>query len=188
MPGLTPNWALPYPCSGETIDPDIFCDFSEALDVALATINDRTTFVANRPNSRLNRFGGAQTFAVNVNTVVQWNSEMYDNNAMTDLTLDNTIITVNTPGLYWVTFVVGGVANFTTWTRYQLQITQNATARVSRKFIIDTGVATFSDNSINGLLVCQAGDLIRGQYLWNGTGGPQVMSRGSLSASFICDL
>lgn len=185
---FTPNWNLPYPCSGEAIDPSIFCDFSEALDVALATVAENTRQIANRPNARLNRVGGAQTFPVNVNTVVDFTTEMYDNNGMTDLGVSASIVMVNVPGLYWVTFAMGGNANFTTWTRYQMQITQNGVARVSRKFILDTAIATFTDNSINGLLVCQAGDQIRAQYLWNGTGGPQIMSRGSLSASFICDL
>jgi hypothetical protein len=187
----TPNWHIPYPCSGSSIDsevPGIFCDFSGAIDEAITEVARQADAAANRPNARANRLGSAQTFAVNVAANVQWNQEMYDNNSMINLAGDNTIITIQTPGVYWVTFAIGGIATFTTWTRYQMQITQNTVARVSRKFIIDTGSALFSDNSIHGALVCQAGDLIRGSYLWNGTGGPQVMGRGSLSASFVCDL
>lgn len=185
---LTPNWGIPYPCSGSTIDPDVFCQFSSGIDTAITQVSQLADVAANPPNVQVSRTGSAQTFAVNVAANIQWTTEVYDNGGMADLGGDNTILTVQTPGLYWVALTFGGIANFTTWTRYQAQITQNAVARISRKFIIDTGAALFSDNSIHGVLVCQAGDLIRGSYLWNGTGGPQVMSRGSLSASFICDL
>lgn len=188
MPGMTPNFSLPYPCAGETIDPAIFCEFSDALDAALVTVNANADFVANRPNARIDRGSGLNTFAVGVATNVQFSTEVFDNDTMVDLGADNAAITVVTPGVYWAQFMVGTITTFTTWTRYRLTITQNGTANIGRKFIYSTADAFFTANSIYGVLVCQAGDVIRGQYLWNGTGGPQVMNSGSLSMSFICDL
>ena len=56
MPGTTPNFSLPYPCAGETFDPAIFCEFSDALDAALVTVIANADFVANRPYARIDRW------------------------------------------------------------------------------------------------------------------------------------
>lgn len=188
MPGMTANWSLPYPCAGDTIDPSIFCEFSNAVDSALSIVSANAVFVANRPTARIDRTASSNTFTVNVATNVQFDTERFDNDAMANLAVDNAAITVATPGIYWASFMVGGISTFTTWTRYRMRITQNATPFIARKFMIDTGLSVFTDQNIYGALHCQAGDVIRGEYIWNGTGGPQTMTRGSLSLSFICDL
>lgn len=184
----TPVWGLPYPCAGETIDPAIFCEFSDAVDAALVTINTNAEFVANRPSVRIDRTANANTFAAGVASNVQFDTEFFDNDAMADLTVSNSQITVTTPGVYWVSFSVGGLATFTTWTRYFLNVTQNGTNRVYRKYIVNIPQGTPSDNTIEGVLICQAGDLVRGAFTFFGTGGPMQMSQASLSMSFICDL
>ena len=181
-------WGIPYPCSGDTIDPSIFCDFSTAVDAALTTLAEQATFVQNRPNARADRTAPGNTFAVGVATNMQLDTETFDNDGMVNLVADSSAITIQTPGLYWATMQVGGMGPFTTWTTYRLAITQNGTSRISRKFVVVLAQATPSDQSIYGVLVCQAGDVLRGQYTWTGSGGPQGMTRGSLSASFICDL
>lgn len=188
MPGMTANWSLPYPCAGDTIDPSIFCDFSNAVDMALSTVSANADFVANRPTARIDRTVSSNTITVNVPTNVQFDTEIFDNDGMADLVVDNSGITVVTPGVYWASFTVGGISTFTTWARYRMRIMQNGTSFIARKFIIDTGLSVFTDQNIYGALHCQAGDVIRGEYAWNGTGGPQTMTRGSLSLSFICDL
>lgn len=184
----TPVWDLPYPCAGETMDPAIFCDFSNAVDAALVTVNANAEFVANRPNARIDRTANANTFAAGVATNVQFDTEVFDNDGMATLSTDNAGLLVNTPGVYWASFSVGGMATFTTWTRYNMVITQAGNARIFRKFIVVIAQGTPADNTITGALVCQAGDIIRGQFTFTGTGGPMQMSRANLSLSFICDL
>lgn len=184
----TPVWNLPYPCAGDTIDPDIFCDFSRAVDTALVTLNANAEFVLNRPNARVDRTANANTFTANTATNVEFDTEFFDNDEIADLAATNNALTVRTAGVYWATFAAGGFATFTTWTQYYMNITQNATTRISRKFVVDTVVDIPVDNSITGVIVCQVGDVIRGQFTFFGTGGPMQMSRGRLSLSFICDL
>lgn len=184
----TPVWGLPYPCAGETMDPSIFCDFSDAVDAALVTLNTNAEFVANRPNARIDRTANANTFVAGAASNVTFNTEVFDNDAMVDLAADSARIFINTSGIYWVSFSVGGFATFTTWTRYLMNITQAGNSRVYRKFIVNTAQSTPTDNTITGALRCQAGDTIRGAFTFFGTGGPMQMSRASLSASFICDL
>lgn len=188
MPGATPVWNLPYPCAGETIDPDIFCEFSNAVDSAMETINDNAEFAANRPNARIDRtLSLPTTFAAGVATPVTFDTEVFDNNNMANLGISNGVLTIQTPGLYWVSFSVGGFTVFTTWTRYLMSITQNGLARTNRKFMINVAQSIPANNTITGVVLCAAGDLIRGQFTFIGTGGPMQISRGSLSASFICD-
>lgn len=185
---FTPVWSLPYPCAGDTIDPTIFCDFSQAVDDALGTINANAEFVANRPNARMDRVGNANTFAAGVASNVQFNTETFDNSGMIDLALNNTLATISTEGVYWVCFSVGGFSTFTTWTRYQMAISQNGTNRIYRKYMVNTAQGTPGDNTIQGVLVCTGGDTVRGSFTFIGTGGPMQISRASLSISFICDL
>ena len=184
----TPVWAIPYPCAGDTIDPGIFCEFSQAVDNALVFLNDESTFVTNRPNARITRTANANTFAAGVATNVTFDTEVFDNSSMVDLGTDNAAITIPVDGVYWAMFSVGGMATFTTWTNYFMQITQGGTRRVSRKYNVVTAQSVPADNTIFGVITCSAGDIIRGQYTFIGTGGPQTMSRASLSVSFICDL
>lgn len=184
----TPVWNLPYPCAGDNIDPAIFCEFSDAVDAALATLNDQADFVANRPNARIDRTASSNTFAAGVASMVQFDTEVFDNRGMADLSVDNTALTVSFSGIYWASFSVGGFSTFTTWTRYLMNIVQNGNSRIYRKFIVNTAQSTPTDNTITGVLQCQAGDIIRGNFTFIGTGGPMVMTRANLSLSFICDL
>jgi hypothetical protein len=184
----TPVWNLPYPCAGETIDPSIFCDFSDAVDAALVTINANAEFVANRPNVRLDRTGSVNTFAAGVGVNVQYNSVNFDNDGMANLGADPAVLTVQTPGVYWATFSLGGFSTFTTWTRYLMLVSVNGGNWIFRKYMVNTAQGTPADNTIQGALVCQAGDQIRTIFQFIGTGGPMVATRGSFCLSFICDL
>jgi hypothetical protein len=185
---FTPNWNLPYPCAGDNIDPTIFCDFSDAVDAAMVTLAEQAEFVANRPNARIDRTANANTFTAGAATTVQYDTEVFDNDGMASLSTSNNSLFVNTPGLYWASFSVGGFATFTTWTRYLMNILQAGNSRIYRKFIVNTAQSIPTDNTITGVLVCQAGDTITGNFTFFGTGGPMQMSRASLSLSFICDL
>lgn len=184
----TPVWNLPYPCAGDVIDPAIFCEFSDAVDAAMVTIGNNAEFVANRPNARVDRVSNLNTFAAGAAVNVQFNSEYFDNDNMVDLGADSAALTIRTPGVYWVMFSTGGYSTFTTWTRYLMAITQNGSSLIFRKYLVATAQGTPANNTIQGVLVCQANDVIRGLFSFAGTGGPMQMSRGSLSASFICDL
>lgn len=188
MPAVTPAWNLPYPCAGDTIDPAIFCNFSSAVDIALSVVAANADFVAHRPNARVDRTANATTYVPGLAGNVTFNTEVFDNNNFASLGVDNTLVTIQTPGLYWASFSLGGFSVFTTWTRYLMNITQNGTGRIYRKFLVNTAQSTPTDNTISGVLQCQAGDQIRAQFTFIGTGGPMEISRGSLSLSFICDL
>lgn len=188
MPDMTPVWGLPYPCASDTIDPTIFCEFSEAVDAALVTLNDEAEFLVNRPGARITRTANANTFAAGVASNVTFDTNVFDNQGAVDLGTDNAAITIPFDGVYWVSFSVGGMLTFTTWTAYFMNVTQNGTRRVARKYNVVTAQSVPTDNTVFGVITCSAGDIIRGQYTFIGTGGPQTMSRASLSVAFICDL
>lgn len=191
MPGLTTNWAIPYPCAGENLDPAAFCNFSDAVDAALTVVDANASFVAHRPNVRIDRTSSLNTFAAGVATNVQYDTVAFDDAGMADLGSDNTLLTsdFDAPGVYWATFSIGGFATFTTWTRYLMAIQHNGVNRIYRKYMVNTGSGTTpEDNTIQGVLVCQPGDLVRTQFTFIGTGGPMVATRGSFGLSFICDL
>lgn len=187
MPGVTPVWNLPYPCAGDNIDSTVFCNFSNAVDTALSTVAANAAFVTNRPNLRIDRTANATTHPAGLPGNITFDTEVFDNDNLVDLSVDNTLVVIRTPGLYWVSLSLGGFTTFTTWTRYMMTIQQNFTSRIYRKFLVNTAQSTPTDNTISGVLQCQIGDQIRGQFTFIGTGGPMQISRGSLSISFICD-
>lgn len=188
MPESTPVWNIPYPCASDTIDPAIFCEFSEAVDAALVSLNDEAEFLVNRPGARITRTANANTFTAGAATTVTYDTTEFDNQGAVDLGTDNTAITIPFDGVYWASFSVGGMATFTTWTGYYMNIIQNGTTRISRKYNVVTAQSVPTDNTVFGVLTCSAGNIVRGQYTFIGTGGPQTMSRASLSVAFICDL
>lgn len=53
MPATTPNFNIPYPCSGDTIDCSIFESWAAGIDNALATVRTASELASQRPRAML---------------------------------------------------------------------------------------------------------------------------------------
>lgn len=185
MPGVTPNFAIRYPCAGETINPTVFQDFADDVEDALASVQVASTAALQRPRAATRNSsatGTACTVAVLTTmtfTIVDFSS---------GVTTTATGFTILAGGVYMVD---AQFAPINTVTNSPVScagsIVQNATTRYRRK-ISNFGNTTvaFTEN-VSGLISCAPADTISAQYLWTGAGGPlNVYSR--LSISKICDL
>lgn len=190
MPASTPVWGLPYPCFDDgTIDPAIFCEFAEAADSALQTLEIQRQFALNRPNAKLRRdLLITPTFPVGATTTFTWDVEEFDNDGMITLAPTTNNITINTDGVYRFTLCMGNLNNFTTITQYTLLIQQNGTTVARRKFRSSISGSPFQKTLVSCMVPCASGDVMTGLFNWAGTGGPATDGVGWFSATYFCDL
>ena len=186
MPGSTPVYGITYPCSGETIDPDVLQTFSSTLDSALAQSRAELAEATNRPNAQIRAAVGAPapTAVVAVVTTVTYTLDLYDNDNMADVATNNDRLTIQTGGVYFVstTFSLSGM---TTLTGCSIIITVNGVEVGRWKNRVIVG-GTFTECLLTIPLDLFPGDIVRTQVLWTGTGGPASITNNSMAASLIC--
>lgn len=186
MPGVTPVYGITYPCSGETIDPAALQTFASTLDAALLRGAGELSAAANRPNAQVRYAIGSasQTVAFNVVTNVTYAAELYDNDNMADLAVNNDRLTIRTGGVYAISSTFS-LSNVTTLTGLTLIITVNGVEIGRWKTRVVVG-GTFGECTLALPVDVQPGDIVRTQILWTGTGGPGTISNNSMSASLLC--
>lgn len=186
MPGSTPVYGITYPCGGETIDPDVLRTFSSSLNNALLQNRYELAEAANRPNAQIRyAIGGtAPTAAVNVVTTVTYAAELYDNDNMADIAINNDRLTIQTGGVYFVSTTFS-LSNVTTLTGCTIIITVNGIEVGRWKNRVVTG-GTFTECLLTMPVDLFPGDIVRTQVLWTGTGGPASITNNSMAASLIC--
>lgn len=167
MPASTPVYNIPYPCSGENIDCDIFADWAEAIQAAVSTTRTIQGRVLNRPAARASG-SGQGGFALGVNTNMIYQTENYDNNGIVNLGSDNSAFTIQTAGWYlfgsWVDF-----PNNTSITSYALGFTRNGVVTYRRKSSSPAlNQAARPGVQVLGVFVCVPGDIIRSTFLVTG--------------------
>jgi hypothetical protein len=180
---FTPGFDIFYPCEADAIDCTIFGTFADSVQAALNTVDLLETQVLNRPTAKIVTSAPPQTFIINTNTNVQFQTEVFDNDSMVNLAVNNDRITINTAGVYLVQSELTGLAGFTTLTSEASALTQNGTVRYRKKKHFPADVP-LSIQTI-GLFNCQVADIIRLTYLWTGTGGPATIANAELTATLL---
>ncbi len=182
MPASTPVYGITYPCSGETIDPSVFATFANTLDAALAQGTAALAQATNRPNVQV-QATAAQAVVINVVTTLTYTTEIYDNDAMADLAANNERLTIQTDGVYfiWGAFNTGST---TTQTSAAVILTVNGVER-GRYKTRPIAINNFASVSMSMPMSLLAGDIVRMQGLWTGSGGPSNFTGRILSASFL---
>lgn len=174
----TPNWAIPYPCSGDNIDCTIFEDFTVAIQTAITTLDTLTTTALRRPTAKIT--GSGQAIAAGATTNATFSSEEFDTAAMANLGVNNDRLTVTSDGMYMITAWSDLGSPFTTMTSNSVAISVNGTIIYRKKNSSDTNLDM--NVTVTGLYNCVVGDIIRMPILWTGTGGPLSTFSSTLSA------
>lgn len=178
----TPNFAIPYPCSGTTIDCTAFEDFTEAIQDAIDAVSVAEQAALNRPAAKVGDTD-AQTFTVAVATNMTFVFEDFDNDAMANLGVNADRLTIQTDGIYVVSAMAQAAGSVTTLTSQAIAVSQNGTIRYRKKDSVrDNSPMTIH---VVGLMSCVAGDIIRAVYLWTGTGGPDTLTSSDLQARLV---
>jgi hypothetical protein len=166
MPGQTTDWALRYPLYSDVVNAaaqiqNLAVDINAALGVVDASITaaqvKRGAFIRRTVN---------QLIPNNAFTNLTFVTEVFDNDNMANLGVDNTALTVNTGGLYllvsrnnWPTNAVGSRA---------MAYTVNGAVYTALRD--ETTNAAGTNQCMAMLVFCNVGDVLRVQGFQNSGG------------------
>lgn len=180
MPGFTPNFAIEYPCAGETIDATVFQTFADDVEAALAQVDAANAAALQRPRGQ-KLLDPGQSIATTVLTTLTYTSTVY----ATGITDTATGFTILSDGVYMVTLQCLDFTAVASNDYWSARILRTGTTVYQRKLF--AGTTSQHHMNVSGLLTCVAGDTLSSQYQWQGGGGPvTVLAR--FSASKVCDL
>jgi len=168
MPGSTTNEHFPYPYEGETVTAVSQQNLATAIDAAL-TVTDALRLDALKPPTCMAFRFGSVAITVNTDTAANLTSATFnDPTSMHSTSVNTDQVILPTNGIY----LVHGETNLTattTLTAVKTAITQNGTqvfAQQSSPKSASTGWILDTD----GVVIGQAGDIIRLSGRWSGTG------------------
>lgn len=181
MPGLTPNFFIPYPCAGETITPAVFQNFANGVESALSTVDALNAQAVDRPRASMYNGTGLSIATTVLTTMTYPTVEFADG-----VTTSATTFTITQAGVYEVSvwFQMQNIANNNDY--WLGQILRNGVIQYRRK-LGDPVVTPDRYNSITGLLICNVADTLTTQYQWQGAGGP-VLINARFGIRKMCDL
>jgi hypothetical protein len=103
MPQNTPNRAYTYPTYTDAMDfPAQIQELATDIDTDVTTLVSQVTGAKNRPSVRVSA-SVAQNITTATNTLLTFATENYDNDAMANLGVTPTAITLNDSGIYLLT-------------------------------------------------------------------------------------
>jgi hypothetical protein len=180
----TPRFAIPFPCEGDVITAASFQAFAMAIEAAAASVDAVKAVVLSRPSAFVVNTVG-QNITVATTTTFTYDTELWDTDNMSNLAVNNDRLTVVTNGVYMLNAsTVGGILA-TTVTATSLLFTKNGTVFATAKNDAPTGYSTTLGVEITALVSCVAGDILRTQIRWEGTGGPVAQSA-RFGARLVC--
>lgn len=184
MPGMTPNFGIRYPCAGDTIDPQVFQDFADDVEAALAAVEAVSDAAVSRPSGAVRTAVTGTSVAVGgALTLMAYTATDY----VDGVTAIANGIQVG-PGLWMVTAEFSGITTVASVTSWSGQVRNNPTVLYRRKLGSSVADTTPGFINLSGIAHCTAAtNDIQGQWAWTGAGGPMfVFSR--LSVHKVCDL
>lgn len=174
MPATTPLGII-YPCSGDTIDPDIFEDNATSIQDAIDTVQAQVNVALRPPAVQVRTQQAGQNVVAGASTVIAYQLVAYDTAAMFSSGTP-TLITITVPGTYFVGCYYTREGLATTESSTRLSILVNTVEQAAAKY--DMGTGTFSvvqPFSVSALLPSLiAGDQITTAHLFTGTGNHNV--------------
>jgi hypothetical protein len=167
----TPNFNIPFPCSGDVVSADDIADWANGIDDALASIQTATTTAQTRPAMTAHQSGNGQSFAQNVAADFVFTTA--DFNRGVTATFPTASFTLPAGGLYRISAEANHTTTTTTTiTRWQLILNAGA-QRVSRNYNVGLAGGLFQiPIMVEGLFICVPGTIVTVNFLWTGTGGP----------------
>lgn len=165
MPGFTPNYAIPYPCAGEIIDPAVFQAFSDGVESALASVDTLSAAALARPNGAVRNTG--QSIAVGAATAIAFTATDFSSG----ITATGTGFTVLTSGIYEVSMESTSDTVTTTVSSEAVNILVAGVVRLRRKYSVSAGSLTrMRAINLSGLVSLTAGQALTYQFHWTGAG------------------
>lgn len=182
MPGFTPNFAIQYPCAGETIDPAVFQTFADDVEAALSTVEAASDFALARPNAAIRDATDSVAFGAMAN--IAWDTTDFNNN----MTPSGAGFIIPQDGLYMADLDVGSITTPTTVTSWAAEIQVGGVTKYRRKVSETSTVPPVPLRlNVSGLVQGTTGQAVIFQFGWTGTGINLVLTARA-SISLVCDL
>ncbi|GHJ46381.1 hypothetical protein Cs7R123_37230 [Catellatospora sp. TT07R-123] len=181
----TPLLGIRYPCGGDTINPAVFQTFAQDIEAALAAGDAAAAAAANRPSAYVrSQVPPNQSVVVNTATTMTYTEEVWDNDNMANLAVNNDRLTIRTGGLYLCGASAATLFGFTTITSLSVSLMLNGTTLLWRRQKQgDSGIGVAALTRV--LLELSPGDVLQAQCRWTWTGGPTNITSRALTASLI---
>lgn len=184
MPGSTPVYGIVYPCGDDTIDTSVFQTFADSLDAALVTGQAELDAATQKPSAQVYQSGTvAISIASGTDTTATFTTEVFDNDGMADLAVNNDRLTIQTGGVYWVAISIQ-VSGFTTLSSMTGIIQRNGVDFYRYK---SRNLAIAGDAFANFAMPMDLfpSDTLILRARWTGTGGPGSIGLRRLTASLL---
>lgn len=177
MPGVTPVFAIPYPCAGEIIDAGVFQDFADGVEAALSTVDTLSAAALARPGAAINN-GAGDSIAFGAATAMVYGTTIFSTGVTTGLGG----FTILTDGIYMVTLEAGSTTSTTSATSWAAEIVQAGTVRYRRKVSPNPATTQAGFLNVVGIIQATAGQAITFQWQWTGAGANlSVTSRATIN-------
>lgn len=184
MPGATPNFAIPYPCAGETIDPTVFQDFADGVEQALTDVQNAADETLNRPVGSLRTATAGTSTAVGVTTAMTYSTTEFLTGGLVAIANG---FTTPTGGVWMVTAQFSGLTTVTSVTSWAGEIQAGGVVQYRRKQGYNVATTNADFINVSGLVYCAAACNITGHFVWTGSGGP-LFAWSRISIAKLCDL
>lgn len=184
MPGSTPVYGITYPCGDDTIDTGVFQTFSQSLDDALVTAQAELDAATNKPSAQVYASGSSPiSIAAATDVTCTFTTEVFDNDGMATLAVNNDRLTIQTGGVYWVG-CTAQISDFTTLSSASVIIQRNGVDfwRYKGRTLAISASAIISFALPMDLF---SGDTLILRARWTGTGGPGNIGLRRLNASLL---
>jgi hypothetical protein len=180
MPGVTDNFAIPYPCQGENINPAVFAAYAAGVENALEQVNEQAQMAQNRLRADLYTVDAGVAVAVNVSTQLLYTLSNYNNGMEVGPGPSfggYGALTPDQAGLYVFTLELSPINTVTTLTSWKLEInstnaTNSATMTTSRTLVRSVATIEASRVNLSALGFLHVGSATVARFHWTGTGGP----------------
>lgn len=182
MPGFTPNFAIEYPCAGETIDSTVFQTFADDVEAALASVAAQAASTLERPNTATRANG--TSVPVGVNTQITLSTVDFITNISVP---GGNIIVPTEDGIYMVTLEAGSTTTTTTVTSWAAEIRRSGATIWRRKMSPNPLLTSPRTINVSGPVICLAGQPLDFTWQWTGSGiNVIVIARATVAK--ICSL
>lgn len=166
MPGVTPNFAIPYPCAGETIDAGVFQDFADGVEAALAAVDVLSAAALQRPRAAIRHTVPAeQAVAPGAMTAIVYSTTDF----ASGITAGAGGFTALTNGLYLVSLNIIASGSPTTITSWAGEIIVSGTVKYRRKLSENPAHLTPGSFNATGVVFMLAAQAATFTYGWTGT-------------------
>lgn len=178
MPGTTANYAIRYPCPGDTITTDVFSNWANDIESAVLQVSDLTGQALNRPRAMLRTVDTGYAVAFGLPTQILFDEVVYNNGLGVGTGPIFGAFDVNgtslDQGLYLFMAQLTPVNTATTVTSFEAEILTDNVVIAARTLASSAASTIAKPITLAGLGFLTfnpgGGGLVR--FNWTGTGGP----------------